>query len=60
MKAVFSEAQFNPKLAKTLADEAGSRGSSRPSTTTRWAAHPPTRYLGMMRWNMQQIVEALR
>ena len=43
VKAVFSEAQFNPKLAETLARRRGSRRSSRPSTTTRWVRPRPTR-----------------
>ena len=35
VKAVFSEAQFSPKLAQTLAQEAGVNRSSRRSTTMR-------------------------
>jgi zinc/manganese transport system substrate-binding protein/manganese/iron transport system substrate-binding protein len=59
-RAVFSEAQFNPKLAQTLADEAG---ISRVVTTLYNDAlgpAPADTYPGMMRWNMTQIVEALR
>ena len=60
VRAVFSEAQFNPKLAQTLADEAG---ISRVVTTLyndTLGPAPADTYLGMMRWNMQQIVDALR
>ncbi len=60
VKAVFSEAQFNPKLSQTLAEEAG---ISQVVTTLYDAAlgpAPADSYLGMMRWNMQHIVEALR
>jgi ABC-type Zn uptake system ZnuABC Zn-binding protein ZnuA len=60
IEAVFSEAQFNPKLAQTLADEAG---ISRVITTLyNDALGPPPAdsYPGMMRWNVQHIVEALK
>jgi len=60
VKAVFSEAQFNPKLAQTLADEAGI--SSVITTIYNDALGPPPAdsYPGMMRWNVQHIVDALK
>jgi ABC-type Zn uptake system ZnuABC Zn-binding protein ZnuA len=59
-KAVFSEAQFNPKLAKTLADEAGITRVVTTLYNDALGPAPADIYIGMMRWNMQQIVEALR
>ena len=57
--AVFSEAQFSPGLARTLADEAGiSRVVSTLYNDT--VGPPPTdTYLTMMAWNVDQIVTAL-
>jgi zinc/manganese transport system substrate-binding protein/manganese/iron transport system substrate-binding protein len=58
--AVFSEAQFSPRLSQTLADEAG---ISRVVTTLYNDAlgpAPADTYLGLMRWNVDQIVTALR
>ena len=60
VKAVFSEAQFNPKLAQTLADEAGVQRVVTTLYNDALGPPPADTYLGMMRWNMQQIVEALR
>jgi ABC-type Zn uptake system ZnuABC Zn-binding protein ZnuA len=60
VKAVFSEAQFNPKLAKTLADEAGITRVVTTLYNDALGPAPADSYVGMMRWNMQQIVEALR
>ena len=59
-KAVFSEAQFSPELAKTLATEAGvDRVVSTLYNDT--VGPPPTdTYLAMMTWNVDRIVEALR
>ena len=48
VRAVFSEAQFNPKLAHTLADEAGISGSSRRSTTTPSGRRRPAPISAMM------------
>jgi ABC-type Zn uptake system ZnuABC Zn-binding protein ZnuA len=59
VKAVFSEAQFSPRLSQTLADEAG---VSRVITTLYNDAlgpSPADTYLGLMRWNVDQIVTAL-
>jgi ABC-type Zn uptake system ZnuABC Zn-binding protein ZnuA len=57
--AVFSEAQFSPELSQTLADEAGI--SSVVTTLYNDALGPPPAdsYLGLMRWNVDQIVAAL-
>ncbi len=60
VKAVFSEAQFSPELAKTLADEAG---ITKVVTTlyNDTVGPPPTdTYLRMMEWNVNEIVQALR
>lgn len=58
-KAVFSESQFSPKLAQTLADEAG---ISRVVTTLyNDTVGPPPQdtYLGMMTWDVREIAQAL-
>jgi zinc/manganese transport system substrate-binding protein/manganese/iron transport system substrate-binding protein len=60
VRAVFSEAQFNPALAETLAQEAGITTVVSTLYTDALGAPPADTYLGMMRWNMAQIVEALR
>jgi ABC-type Zn uptake system ZnuABC Zn-binding protein ZnuA len=59
-KAVFSEAQFNPKLAQTLADEAGVTRVVTTLYNDALGPAPADTYPGMMRWNVQHIVEALR
>jgi ABC-type Zn uptake system ZnuABC Zn-binding protein ZnuA len=59
-KAVFSEAQFNPKLSETLADEAGIHRVVTTLYNDALGPAPADTYLGMMRWNMQQIVDALK
>ena len=59
-KAVFSEAQFNPELAKTLAHEAGITKVVTTLYNDTVGPPPNDTYLSMMRWNMDQIVEALR
>jgi ABC-type Zn uptake system ZnuABC Zn-binding protein ZnuA len=60
VKAVFSEAQFSPQLAHTLAQEAGV--TSVVTTLYNDALGPPPAdtYLKMMAWNVDQIVSALR
>jgi len=58
--AVFSESQFSPKLAQTLADEAGITEVVTNLYTDSLGVEPADTYQGMMRWDMQQIVEALR
>jgi ABC-type Zn uptake system ZnuABC Zn-binding protein ZnuA len=60
VKAVFSEAQFNPKLAQTLADEAGIKQVVTTLYNDALGPAPADSYPGMMRWNVDQIVEALR
>jgi ABC-type Zn uptake system ZnuABC Zn-binding protein ZnuA len=60
VRAVFSEAQFNPKLAQTLADEAGIRQVVTTLYNDALGPPPADSYPGMMRWNMRQIVEALK
>jgi len=59
VKAVFSESQFNPKLSQTLAEEAGITHVVTTLYNDALGPAPADSYLGMMRWNMQQIVEAL-
>ncbi|HEU4321823.1 MAG TPA: metal ABC transporter substrate-binding protein, partial [Roseiflexaceae bacterium] len=61
VKAIFSEAQFSPRLTQTIADEAGitvisnlytdSLGDNGSGITT---------YADMLRYNMRTIVEALK
>lgn len=53
---IFAEPQFNPKLAETLADEAGIR------TAVLYSDSPAEGhdYLAMMRTNVQKVVEGLR
>jgi zinc/manganese transport system substrate-binding protein/manganese/iron transport system substrate-binding protein len=60
VKAVFSEAQFNPKLAQTLADEAGIKTVVTTLYNDALGPAPADSYPGMMRWNVDKIVEALR
>lgn len=59
VKAVFGEAQFNPKLAQTLADEAGVKRVVTTLYNDSLGPAPADTYLGMMRWNVDEIVEAL-
>jgi ABC-type Zn uptake system ZnuABC Zn-binding protein ZnuA len=60
VKAVFSEAQFNPKLAQTLADEAGVKTVVTTLYNDALGPAPADSYPGMMRWNVDKIAEALR
>ena len=60
VSAVFSEAQFNPELANTLADEAGISKVVTTLYNDALGPAPADSYPGMMRWNVSQIVEALR
>jgi ABC-type Zn uptake system ZnuABC Zn-binding protein ZnuA len=59
-KAVFSEAQFNPDLARTLADEAGVTQVVTTLYNDTVGPPPVNTYLTMMEWNVDQIVGALR
>lgn len=58
--AVFSEAQFSPELSQTLAEEAGVTRVVSTLYSDALGPAPADTYAGMMRWNMDQIVEALR
>jgi zinc/manganese transport system substrate-binding protein/manganese/iron transport system substrate-binding protein len=60
VKAVFSEAQFSPKLAQTLAQEAGVTQVVTTLYNDALGPAPADTYLGMMRWNMDEIVKALK
>jgi zinc/manganese transport system substrate-binding protein/manganese/iron transport system substrate-binding protein len=60
VKAVFSEAQFSPKLAATLAQEAGITTVVTTLYNDALGPAPADTYLGMMRWNVDQIVPALK
>jgi ABC-type Zn uptake system ZnuABC Zn-binding protein ZnuA len=60
VKAVFSEAQFSPALAETLAEEAGVTKVITTLYNDALGPAPADSYVGMMRWNVAQIVEALR
>ena len=60
VKAVFSEAQFSPKLAQTLAQEAGITQVVTTLYNDALGPAPADTYLGMMRWNMDEIVKALK
>ena len=60
VRAVFSEAQFNPKLAQTLAEEAGVDRVVTTLYTDALGDPPADTYLGMLAWNVDQVVEALR
>jgi ABC-type Zn uptake system ZnuABC Zn-binding protein ZnuA len=60
VKAVFSEAQFSPAMAETLAREAGIATVVTTLYNDALGPAPADTYLGMMRWNVTSIVEALR
>ncbi len=60
VKAVFSEAQFSPKLAQTLAQEAGIQQVIADLYNDSLGDPPADSYLGMMRYNVERIVQALR
>jgi len=61
VKAIFSESQFSPKLTKTIADEAGVTIVSTLYTDTLGdAGSGVTTYIDMLRYNMQEVVEALK
>jgi ABC-type Zn uptake system ZnuABC Zn-binding protein ZnuA len=59
VKAIFSEAQFNPDLAQTISNETGATIVSSLYTDTVGDA-PQDTYESMMRWNVDQVVAALR
>ena len=60
VKAVFSEAQFSPKLSETLAQEAGIKKVVTNLYNDALGPAPADSYLGLMRWNVDQIVAALQ
>ena len=60
VKAVFSEAQFNPKLSETLAQEAGIANVVTTLYNDSLGPPPADTYVGLMRWNVDQIVPALK
>jgi ABC-type Zn uptake system ZnuABC Zn-binding protein ZnuA len=61
VKAVFSESQFSPKLTKTIADEAGVQVVANLYTDTLGdASSGVATYIDMLRYDMQEIVEALK
>jgi ABC-type Zn uptake system ZnuABC Zn-binding protein ZnuA len=60
VKAVFSEAQFSPELTQTLADEAGIETVVTTLYNDALGPAPADTYLGLMRWDVDQIVTALK
>ena len=58
--AVFSEAQFDPKLAQTLADEAGITQVVTTLYNDSLGPPPADTYIGLMTWDVDEIVKALR
>jgi manganese/iron transport system substrate-binding protein len=58
--AVFSEAQFSPKLAQTLADEAGVEHVVTTLYNDALGPPPADTYIGLMSYDMEQIVTALK
>ncbi len=57
--AVFSEAQFDPKLAQTLADEAGITKVVTTLYNDSLGPAPADTYIGLMTWDVDEIVKAL-
>lgn len=60
VKAVFSEEQFSPELAQTLAQEAGISDVVTTLYNDALGDPPADTYLGMMRTDFERIAEALR
>jgi zinc/manganese transport system substrate-binding protein/manganese/iron transport system substrate-binding protein len=60
VKAVFSEAQFSPKLSETLAQEAGITKVVTTLYNDALGPAPADTYMGLMRWNVDEIVSALK
>lgn len=58
--AVFSEAQFDPKLAQTLADEAGVTKVVTTLYNDALGPSPANTYIGLMTWDVDEIVKALK
>jgi ABC-type Zn uptake system ZnuABC Zn-binding protein ZnuA len=59
VRAVFSEAQFSPELARTLAEEAGVTEVVTTLYNDTVGPPPADTYLTMMEWNVGEIVKAL-
>lgn len=59
VNAVFSESQFNPELARTLAQEAGVTRVVTTLYNDTLGPPPEDTYLTMMKWNVDEIVKAL-
>jgi ABC-type Zn uptake system ZnuABC Zn-binding protein ZnuA len=57
---VFSEAQFDPKLARTLAEEAGITTIVTTLYNDTLGPAPADTYIGLMTWDVDEIVKALR
>ena len=60
VKAVLSEAQFSPDLSRTLAPEAGVTTVVTTLYNDSLGPAPADSYVGLMRWNVDQIVPALK
>jgi len=60
VKAVFSEAQFSPKLAQSLAQEAGIERVVTTLYNDALGPAPADSYLGLIRYDVEQMVAALR
>lgn len=60
VRAVFSEAQFSPDLTRTLAQEAGVTNVVTTLYNDSLGPAPADSYVGLMRWNVDQIVPALK
>jgi manganese/iron transport system substrate-binding protein len=59
VKAVFSEAQFSPRLTQALAQEAGVQQVVTDLYNDSLGDPPADTYLGMMRYNVERMVQAL-
>jgi zinc/manganese transport system substrate-binding protein/manganese/iron transport system substrate-binding protein len=59
VKAVFSEAQFSPKLTQTLAQEAGVQQVVTDLYNDSLGDPPADSYIGMMRFDVGRMVQAL-
>ena len=60
VRAVFSESQFSPALARTLASEAGISEVVTTLYTDALGPAPADTYVGLMRWDLDHIAAALR
>lgn len=59
VKAVFSEAQFSPRLSQALAQEAGVQQVVSDLYSDSLGDPPADSYIGMMTYNVQRMVQAL-